>query len=271
MSVKDTYRHESRMRHIIFGRPRDPNGGPLPSPGPRGYRTPDGYVWGHSLESFFRISVLKNINFMRVYSRSMLKELGEDYREEDYSHPEPRPRIRKPWPVLCSRRVIKTTPTLEDDDHDSDHEDDEDETFNQARKFQSQKARLVLEFMKITYDNVPELELSEFVVENDPANPVKSSYNKPYIKLWAPEFRPFINEMIANGAIHPLDFVGSLGTTFRKVVDENGIMVVSVATEEHFADGRVESVLRFIDPSEVKPTAPDNAVHTIISSSCTCR
>ncbi|OCH85291.1 hypothetical protein OBBRIDRAFT_763141 [Obba rivulosa] len=239
-----------RDRKITYEWVRDPNGKVLPSPGPPGYRTPEGYVWGHSLESFFRISLLPGINYMRVYSRSMLKELGENYSDEDFDYPEPHPRVRKPWPVLSDRRSFR--PPLSDEDEGSDHDDEGDKMLRQTRRRKLLETLLLMESMKIKHDNVPELKLTQFVVDNNTSDPVICPYKTPYIKLWAPEFQPFVKSLFAKHMFQPLDFVGSFGVKLRKVIDETGVMAVSVDGEKGFEDGHVRSILRFVDPEKVK-------------------
>jgi len=64
---------------------------------PLGKRTPNGAVWGHSLDDLFMIQRIPNVNVVTCWSRSMIKEYGElPIDDED----EPAPRIRRPYPLL---------------------------------------------------------------------------------------------------------------------------------------------------------------------------
>ena len=64
---------------------------------PLGKRTPNGFVWGHSIDDLFMIQRIPNVNVVTCWSRSMIKEYGElPIEDED----EPAPRIRRPYPLL---------------------------------------------------------------------------------------------------------------------------------------------------------------------------
>ena len=65
---------------------------------PRGKRTPNGAVWGHSIDDFFMIQRVPGVNVVTCYSRSMIKELDEGP-IDDGDEPDA-PRIRRPYPLL---------------------------------------------------------------------------------------------------------------------------------------------------------------------------
>ncbi|KAJ7510894.1 hypothetical protein B0H11DRAFT_1956500 [Mycena galericulata] len=94
---------ESRSRVVYKEWVRDPQGKLLEKPPPRGKRTENGIIWGHTLADFFWIPRLPGTNILTIWSRSMIQALGEHYpgneRHED-ADPEPDPRRLRPWPVL---------------------------------------------------------------------------------------------------------------------------------------------------------------------------
>lgn len=252
--------NDDRSRKVAYQWVRKPGGKPLSNPGPPGLRTPEGFVWGHRLESFYWIRVVPGVNYIRVYSRSMLKEFGELYSDDDFDHPEPPPRVRKPWPVLCSRRVLKSTRALNDEDTGSDHEDEEESILKPNQKSTLLDMKLSAQSMKLDVDVIADLDLSEFLVDNDPEKPVKSDLGHTYMQLWASQFRSFVKDLFENGLLMPLDFVGLIGKDFRKVADEIGILAVSVPAERTYDDGHVRSILRFIHPDKVKETLAKDTV-----------
>ncbi|KAI0821235.1 hypothetical protein BC629DRAFT_1459377 [Irpex lacteus] len=100
-----------RTRYVRHQWPRHPQGKLLPSPGPRGKRAPNNQpVWGHDLDEFFWIQRhpdIKNIlsHSITVWTRSMIKEWGENYHEDAWKleYHDSSPHFRKPWPVLRLR------------------------------------------------------------------------------------------------------------------------------------------------------------------------
>ncbi|KAI0788420.1 hypothetical protein C8Q75DRAFT_807643 [Abortiporus biennis] len=86
--------------------PRKPGGDPLPRPPPSGYRPPNGLIWGHGFDEFCWISRYTDIPVVTMWSRSMIKQFGENYTSEleeiFFNRPDiiAKPRLRKPWPVL---------------------------------------------------------------------------------------------------------------------------------------------------------------------------
>ncbi|KAI0761339.1 hypothetical protein BD413DRAFT_647260 [Trametes elegans] len=97
---------EKRFRAIGLMWERDPDGPVLEKDkAPVGYRVPNGLVWGHALDELFLIPRVPSVPaYVTVYSRSMLKILGEHYDETEaagiWDRPLVPPRIRRPWPVL---------------------------------------------------------------------------------------------------------------------------------------------------------------------------
>ena len=124
--------HKDRTsRHRIVSRQwlRDPDGSTLPRPPPVGTRAPNGLIWGHSLEDFMWIQRIPNVNVLTIWTRSMIKEFAENYDEGEFAAPEPRPRVRRPWPVLRIAQDARnrTVPPVGAYDEGSDHEDDDGE------------------------------------------------------------------------------------------------------------------------------------------------
>ncbi|KIK65213.1 hypothetical protein GYMLUDRAFT_83088 [Collybiopsis luxurians FD-317 M1] len=80
---------------------RDPNGKIIDrsKPPPSGKRTPEGLPWGNTLDDFFWIRRIPGLNVMTIYSRSMIKELGENAAGIEHPH-EPEPTVLKSWPLL---------------------------------------------------------------------------------------------------------------------------------------------------------------------------
>ncbi|CDO76773.1 hypothetical protein BN946_scf184978.g2 [Trametes cinnabarina] len=103
-----TQREEGRTRFVHLAFTRDPNGPVLKkNEGPRGVRTPNGLIWGHTLDEFVHIPRVPSIpQYITTWSRSMLKDLDEHYDEVEpmYDWPIVPPRIVRPWPVLSLPR-----------------------------------------------------------------------------------------------------------------------------------------------------------------------
>ncbi|KAJ7641270.1 hypothetical protein FB45DRAFT_738095 [Roridomyces roridus] len=55
----------------------DPDGAILPKPPPKGQRTENGIIWGHSLEDFFWIQRIPKINVLTIWTRSMIQTITE--------------------------------------------------------------------------------------------------------------------------------------------------------------------------------------------------
>ena len=65
---------------------------------PLGKRTPNGAIWGHSIDDFFMTQQIPGVNVITCWSRSMIKEYGE--RPIDDGDEPHAPRIRRPYPLL---------------------------------------------------------------------------------------------------------------------------------------------------------------------------
>ncbi|KAJ7215872.1 hypothetical protein GGX14DRAFT_359384 [Mycena pura] len=95
MTVKKPDRTRLVDQHWV----RDPEGKPLENPPPTGVRPPNNIIWGHTLKDFYRISRIPGGDDHTIWSRSMIKEYGENYLKEEHSE-EPAPRRLRPWPCL---------------------------------------------------------------------------------------------------------------------------------------------------------------------------
>ncbi|KAI0079856.1 hypothetical protein K474DRAFT_1616965 [Panus rudis PR-1116 ss-1] len=113
--------------------PRDPDGPTLPRPPLEGDRPPNGILWGHDTSEFCFIRRLKGVEgLITCWSRSQIRDLGENYTQElqeaFFDEPDfcPKPRRRRPWPVLKlpRKQAAKCDPPLGLIDEGSDHEDD---------------------------------------------------------------------------------------------------------------------------------------------------
>ncbi|KAM5546094.1 hypothetical protein V8D89_000220 [Ganoderma adspersum] len=76
---------------------------------PVGLRTPNGFVWGHRVDHLVWMPRVPGANALTVWSRSMLKALGEgckDLEQDPAWSGEPLvpPRVLRPWPVLKMAR-----------------------------------------------------------------------------------------------------------------------------------------------------------------------
>ncbi|KAA1475647.1 hypothetical protein DENSPDRAFT_435667 [Dentipellis sp. KUC8613] len=136
----DFRRREVRQEWV-----RDKDGDWLPRPPPTGTRTPNGLIWGHALDDFFHIGRKPGVRVITTWSRSMVMEFGKDHPEEIAPHTYedelargPKPRLRKPWPVLKVRkqkgkgkgRAVVLDPPVDAMDEGSAHEDeDEDDEY----------------------------------------------------------------------------------------------------------------------------------------------
>src|SRR5258707_6039382 len=73
---------------------------------PYGQRTPNCTIGGHSLCDFFWLERGEGSYIFTIWSRSMIRERGEGYIDED-PRKEPPPRKRKPWPLLKLPKRLK--------------------------------------------------------------------------------------------------------------------------------------------------------------------
>ncbi|KAI0080013.1 hypothetical protein K474DRAFT_1769692 [Panus rudis PR-1116 ss-1] len=121
-----------RINNLMWKRP--PGFKDLPrNPPLAGDRPPNGVLWGHDPSEFCFISRYNEIpNVVTLWSRSQIRDLDENYTTEmqealfDQPHFCPKPRRRRPWPVLKLPRTeaAKCDPPLGLIDEGSDHEDD---------------------------------------------------------------------------------------------------------------------------------------------------
>ncbi|KAF7334530.1 hypothetical protein MVEN_02282800 [Mycena venus] len=88
-----------RQRVVYKEWVRDPKGKLLEKPPPKGSRTENNIIWGHTLHDFYWIPRIPGVNVLTIWSRSMIKEYGENYLNEKHEK-EPEPRRLRPWPVL---------------------------------------------------------------------------------------------------------------------------------------------------------------------------
>ncbi|KAJ6511193.1 hypothetical protein C8R45DRAFT_814758 [Mycena sanguinolenta] len=85
---------------------RDPSGKLLEKPPPRGSRTENNIIWGHTLEDFYWISRIPGVNVLTIWSRSMIEEYGENYLNVNGTRTKgPEPRRLHPWPRTMSMDV----------------------------------------------------------------------------------------------------------------------------------------------------------------------
>ncbi|KAI1792708.1 hypothetical protein LXA43DRAFT_1180799 [Ganoderma leucocontextum] len=95
-----------RERDIRLRVVRDPAGAILKrDKAPVGLRTPNGFVWGHQVDHLVWMPRVPGTNALTVWSRSMLKALGDEKGCDDQDpawarEPLVPPRVLRPWPVL---------------------------------------------------------------------------------------------------------------------------------------------------------------------------
>ena len=95
-----------RKRFIYQQWVRDPNGPTLiRDRAPKGRRTPNGQVWGHSIDDLFYIERVPGLPCVAGWSISMLQEWNEcpslSHKEELAEAEDLSPRVLQPWPLLC--------------------------------------------------------------------------------------------------------------------------------------------------------------------------
>ena len=98
-----------RRRIIYQWLGRKPNGAILRRGAwPTGFRTPNGQIWGHTLDDLFRVQRVPGIpNYVTPWSSSMIQQLNDSLPpsqqdlapSDEYDHCSPR--VLQPWPLLC--------------------------------------------------------------------------------------------------------------------------------------------------------------------------
>lgn len=118
MPTQDKKKQDERIRDVRLWWERNPDGPIIPRTlPPAGIRTMEGFVWGHTLDDLFWIQRIPKVNAVTIWSRSMLKELGEGYDEHAWDEPLVEPRAVRAWPVLKLARgdgddVSSTSPPI---------------------------------------------------------------------------------------------------------------------------------------------------------------
>ncbi|KAI0797291.1 hypothetical protein BC629DRAFT_1502772 [Irpex lacteus] len=204
---------DGRTRYVAKQWIRDPNGPLLKKPGPIGVRTPSGLIWGHDLNDFFWIERIPGRNIMTIWSRSMIQNLGENYDEREFDHPDGvhYPRRHHAWPLLKVPKDFKKweTPRVKEEygiidpgcevharlDYKPNYRDD-DGTVVEMTKIDHEFEQLVKRLIGVENDGA--------WVRNDPKNPVKDRTGRRYTMLWAPATRQEMLEGIPEGVEVPL-------------------------------------------------------------------
>ncbi|KAF4565647.1 hypothetical protein EYR36_002225 [Pleurotus pulmonarius] len=93
-----------RKRYVGRDWPRKDGGEYLPRPPPTGKRPPSGVIWASSVDRFYHIQRIPNIELITCWSLSMIKEWNQTSHEEeednDEIEPEPDPQPLWPYPFL---------------------------------------------------------------------------------------------------------------------------------------------------------------------------
>ncbi|KDQ58457.1 hypothetical protein JAAARDRAFT_193028 [Jaapia argillacea MUCL 33604] len=178
---------------------RDPDGSFLPRPPPAGVRPPNQIIWGHSLLDFFWMERKAPSTLITAWSRSMIKEYGVDYTEDEFDEPEPIPRLRRPWPLLKLPRGIKVSPPLGAVDEGSDHDGcyevliDGDSSEESSDELSDASSTHSLDQSSPVTDPPSDLPDDEpMTVPNDPDNPIYLNFNGLRMvapMVWSPKIR----------------------------------------------------------------------------------
>ncbi|KAM5546088.1 hypothetical protein V8D89_000214 [Ganoderma adspersum] len=124
---------EGRKRRLCSIWKRNPDGRYLEkNQAPVDYRTPNDLVWGHTIDELCLIERDPGLPIFTQYSRSQLKELGENYDDVEWDNtPLVRPRVKRAWPVLKlpKRHPANTFPPVGAIDGGCDEEHDKDCTY----------------------------------------------------------------------------------------------------------------------------------------------
>ncbi|EKM57233.1 uncharacterized protein PHACADRAFT_254886 [Phanerochaete carnosa HHB-10118-sp] len=187
---------EGRTRFVYQQWVRDPKGSLLTKPPPSGVRPPNDLIWGHTLDDFFWIQRIPNIDVLTIWSRSMIKEHGENYDESEFLEPDALqvPRLRHPWPVLKvpndGIRVPKNSYGVIDQGCEKHSKPDfvakrRDDSEPCLERGALNKAGRILKELFGFDDNSG----SEYFVPNDPHYPLRSPDGALYAVLFASRFR----------------------------------------------------------------------------------
>lgn len=211
-----------RRRYVGQQWVRDVNGPVLPKPPPLGVRTPNGLIWGHDLTDFMWIQQLHDVDVFTVWSRSMIKEFGENYDATEWEEEDKKqvPRRRSPWPVLKLPQAI-----MDLNIHGTDIGVIPEGCKKHRRSDYSPKYRVdedvaIVSSKEITTYTLPEVSAilegifptlgndEGLMIANDGENRLKNSRGLPYTLLWADHvrvsFKIFALEKLPSG-IHGLD------------------------------------------------------------------
>lgn len=201
---------DDRTRYVHQRWNRDEDGPLLTKPGPQGVRTPNGLIWGHDLNDFFWIQRIPKISLLTIWSRSMIKEYGENYDEHMFAYPDSRqvPRVRHAWPVLKLPRNLGPHDLKKDlnarygiIDPGCDailkgnwvptRRDDTGEACSDAAI--SDHEMVATLFNSLLISAHPDRELENIFVLNDPHYPIRSPEGLAYTLLWSPRMKEILS------------------------------------------------------------------------------
>lgn len=195
-------REDGRTRYVTRQWLRDPKGPLLTKPPLQGVRTPNDLIWGHDLNDFFWIQRFPGIDALTIWSRSMIKELGENYDECEFDQPDSLqvPRQRYPWPVLqLPPAIFAIVEEFGDKSTQLGIIDQGCETHSKPdyvpkyRKSSKAKAAHIEEKdaeLAVLVKRLLALDDEDGIfVRNSPNNPMVNSAGEPYTLLWASPFR----------------------------------------------------------------------------------
>ncbi|KZT05014.1 uncharacterized protein LAESUDRAFT_727593 [Laetiporus sulphureus 93-53] len=263
---------------------RDPSGPPLPRPPPMGTRTPNGLIWGHTLTDLMWIQRVPGVNVLTVWSRSMIKEFGENYVEAEFAKPEPWPRLRRPWPVLKLPVAKKNTvfPPLGALDEGSDHEDGKDSMVFQIRRDDSAPDDDIDPADELNPESLIAVYGGALVPNPDPNaerpsdTPTISPLGVPYLLLWIEELQETFQftwgvegadriRMIRSPDGRPLvvDEVGVLPILVKRLLEGEGKGTSTYLTQRN---GRPMIILKtsmlddMLESGKLNPESPSEPV-----------
>ena len=204
---------------------------------PVGFRTPNGLVWGHTIDELCLTERDPGLPIYTQYSRSQLKELGENYDDAEWDYtPLVRPRVKRPWPILKlpKRHPANTTPPIGAIDGGCDEEHDEGcaytirwDEFSDDRKG---KATPRTGQPPPACSTDPANPCTGCLLPNSPGEPLRNSTGHVYDYVWCEHFA-----MCAQEASDPFAYLGQkvhlMISEARILADLTGVLMFNTHGE----------------------------------------
>lgn len=260
---------DGRTRYVSQQWLRDPSGPLLKKPAPKGVRAPNGMIWGHGLKDFFWIQRIPNVDILTIWSRTMIKELGENYDEKEFEQADAlqHPRQRHPWPVLRLPKDIAEVHAglargasqygVIDQGCDAHSQAGHSPRYREEPIDEAQAAAIIDEELRSLVQRLLGVEDDGCFVRNDPKNPVVGSHGRPYPLLWAPHVRQVFTAMRAclPQGVPAISRTIQCSPFTVVELDEVGVQVLS-ALDDEALEHLLEQPLTTASPTD--PTASDS-------------